>query len=210
MPCVSGTTPSTFGKSASASGVTCAGTSAMDALRWPSSSPRSARRCSCASPRGRRRARCHRTWPVGRRRRGRRTSAPGSSRSKLSKARLCVCTCWPGAMASVAVPMIWSYRLTGWPLATARTATLCPAGIASSARRRLPRRPGCPPPAGAPRSPRRRSGFRRRVGRRIRETVLRATPDLRPTRIAGARRGAGAAPVSRLARPHRFGCARAG
>src|SRR5919202_1769954 len=42
--------------------------------------------------------------------------------------RLWLCTWSPGAMGAVAKPMTWPYLCTASPLATARSATLCPDG----------------------------------------------------------------------------------
>src|SRR3954453_915508 len=46
--------------------------------------------------------------------------------------QFCTCTCWPGAIGTVANPMIWPYRITGSPTAMGLIATLWPEGMRST------------------------------------------------------------------------------
>src|SRR4051812_45531183 len=49
--------------------------------------------------------------------------------------RLCVWTCSPSAIGTVATPITWPYLRTGAPAAMSRTATLCPRGTPGRSRR---------------------------------------------------------------------------
>ena len=114
--------------------------------RWPSSSPRSGCRCSCAWPPGRRRARCPGRWPAAAMRLG----GPGQGAELVLAARTraaprCGCArARPAAMSRGGEPDDLPVAQDRLSLAMARVATLWPDRDGRLDRDRPRRAGGCP------------------------------------------------------------------